>query len=112
MATTEVSSTTSISQTFFTSLYKMADGERIRTCLQCGSCSGVCPFGYLMDFPPGRMIATLRADLFEEILTTDTVWMCVSCYACTKFCPRNIPLTTGLMTRAKEELLLNGNLPG
>lgn len=111
MATTEVSSTTSISETFFASLYEMEDGERIRMCLQCGSCSGVCPFGYLMDFPPGRMIATLRADEFDQVLKSDTIWMCVSCYACTQICPSKIPLTASLMTRAKEELLLSGNVP-
>ncbi|MBU4226367.1 MAG: (Fe-S)-binding protein [Chloroflexi bacterium] len=86
-------------------------GERLRLCLQCGSCSGVCPFGYLMIYPPHRMIAFLRADRFENILDTDTVWMCVSCYACTAVCPSQIPLTPGLMTSAKEELLLAGNVP-
>lgn len=99
------------SKSFITSLYEVASGERIRTCLQCGMCSGVCPFGYLMDFPPGRIITALRAGIFEEVVATDTVWMCVSCYACTEVCPADIPVTAGLMTRAKEELLLAGNVP-
>jgi Fe-S oxidoreductase len=64
-----------------------------------------------MDFPPGRMISYLRANLFDNVLNTDTVWMCVSCYACTEVCPAKIPVTPGLMTRAKEELLLAGNIP-
>jgi Fe-S oxidoreductase len=101
----------SVSEKFFDSLYELTDGERFKTCLQCGTCSGVCPFGYLMDFPPGRMIAWLRADIFEEVTQTDTVWMCVSCYACANLCPSKIPLTAGLMTRTKEELLLAGNVP-
>jgi Fe-S oxidoreductase len=104
-------SSPSFSKTFFDSLYELADGERFKSCLQCATCSGICPFGYLMDFPPGRMISYLRADLFDEILDTDTVWMCVSCYACTEVCPAKIPVTPGLMTRAKEEMLLAGNLP-
>ncbi len=87
------------------------EGERLRLCLQCGSCSGVCPFGNLMIYPPHRMIAFLRADRFENILDTDTVWMCVSCYACSAVCPSQIPLTSGLMTSAKEELLLAGKVP-
>lgn len=111
MAATVVSPTTTFSETFFDSLYKMSDGERIRMCLQCGSCSGVCPFGYLMDFPPGLMIATLRAEEFELVMKTDTVWMCVSCYACSQICPQKIPITAGLMTRTKEELLLAGSVP-
>jgi Fe-S oxidoreductase len=87
------------------------DGERLRLCLQCGDCSGICPFGYLMIHPPSRMIAQLRADRFEKVLDTDTVWMCVSCYACTAVCPAQIPLTPGLMARTKEELILAGNVP-
>jgi Fe-S oxidoreductase len=87
------------------------DGERLRLCLQCGDCSGICPFGYLMVHPPSRMIAHLRADRFEKVLDTDTVWMCVSCYACTAVCPAQIPLTPGLMARTKEELILAGNVP-
>jgi len=111
MVTTAVSKTPSFSETFYNSLFEVADGERIRTCLQCASCSGICPFGYLMDFPPGKMIAELRADMFDNVLKTDTVWMCISCYACTEVCPKQIPLTPGLMTRAKEQLLLAGNIP-
>ena len=96
---------------FYNSLQKLEDGERIQTCLQCGTCSGVCPFGYLMDFPPSKMIASLRAGFFELVLRNDLVWMCVACYACTRVCPVRIPLTLGLMTRTKEELLVAGNIP-
>ncbi len=101
----------SFSKTFYDSLLEVADGQHLRTCLQCGNCSGVCPFGYLMEFPPGRMISYLRADIFDRVMDSESVWMCVSCYACTQVCPSKIPLTTGLMTRAKEELLLAGNIP-
>lgn len=101
----------SFSEMFYSSLHKLPDGERILACLQCGTCSGVCPFGYLMDYPPSKMISALRAGVFEKAIKTDLVWMCVSCYACTNSCPAKIPLTLGLMTRAKEELLLAGNVP-
>ncbi len=111
MVTTAIPQTPTFSEIFSKRLYEVENGERFRTCLQCGSCSGVCPFGYLMDFPPGRMIAGLRADEFELVMETDTVWMCVSCYACAQICPSKIPITAGLMTRTKEELLLAGNVP-
>ena len=99
------------SRQFFSSLFEGVDGERFKTCLQCATCSGACPFGYLMEYPPGRMISYLRADLFDQVLKSDSVWLCVSCYACTEVCPSQIPVTPGLMTRAKEELLLAGNVP-
>ncbi len=86
-------------------------GERLKLCLECGNCSGICPFGYLMAYPPSRMIAMLRADRFDKLLETDTIWMCVSCYACTAVCPSKVPLTFGLMTSIKEELIVAGNVP-
>lgn len=101
----------SISKTFFSSIYQLTDGERIRTCLQCGTCSGVCPFGYIMKFPPGKMIGALRSEIFDQVIKADSVWMCVSCNACSAFCPSNIPITAALMTRTKEEMLLAGNIP-
>lgn len=111
MAALSVPQRSTFNDLFFTSLTKIPKGERLRACLQCGTCSGVCPFGYLMDHPPGKMIAALRAGAFERVLHGDTLWMCVSCYACTQVCPSKIPLTPGLMTRAKEELVLAGNIP-
>ncbi len=111
MASINIQNQISFNQKFFQSLLDGIDGERFKTCLQCATCSGACPFGYLMEFPPGRMISYLRAGMFDKILKADTVWMCVSCCACTEVCPSKIPLTPGLMTRAKEELLLAGNIP-
>jgi Fe-S oxidoreductase len=57
------------------------------------------------------MIAALRAGMLEELIATDTGWMCVSCYACTQVCPVKIPVTAGLTTRVKEEMILEGNVP-
>jgi len=111
MAVSATSQSSTFSQTFYTSLLEIPEGERIRACLQCGTCNGICPYGYLMDFPPGKMIAALRAARFDRVTEADSVWMCVSCYACTETCPSKIPLTLGLMTRTKEELLMAGNVP-
>lgn len=64
-----------------------------------------------MVFPPQKIIGALRSDFFEKVLQTDSAWMCVSCNACTSFCPSNIPITPVLMARVKEEMLLSGNVP-
>lgn len=108
---TDATQQLSFSRQFYNSLLEEIDGEQIRTCLQCGTCAGICPFGYLMDYSPRKMIAALRAETFDGVMESDMVWMCVSCYACTESCLAQIPLTAGLMTRAKEELMLAGSVP-
>ena len=80
-------------------------------CIQCGTCSGVCPFGYLMEYPPSRMVSALRAGIYDRVTSTESVWMCISCSACTDACPTLIPITENIMTRTKEELILNGQVP-
>ncbi len=111
MAVSGTQNSLSFTAEFKESLLKIPEGENIQACLQCACCSGVCPFGFAMDFPPGRMIAWMRAGILDEMLKSDSVWMCVSCYACTEVCPKDIPITLALMTRAKEEALLAGNVP-
>jgi len=101
----------SVSQAFWNSLMELPDGDHFRMCIQCGTCTGVCPYGRWMQATPRKIIAALRMNEFEDILTSDTAWMCVSCYACANVCPQQLPLTDGLMFRLKEELLLTGNVP-
>ncbi|MBI4785872.1 MAG: (Fe-S)-binding protein [Chloroflexi bacterium] len=109
LATTDPSP--SMTDAFYASVQQAPNGERIRACLQCGMCSGVCPFGYLMDYTPSRIIAALRSGIFDDVMRNDSVWMCIACYACTQVCPSGIPLTERLMARAKEELLFAGSAP-
>ncbi len=111
MTTADVPRTRSFSDQFYASVQEIRDGERIKTCLQCSSCSGICPLGFWMEYHPRMMITALRAGEFDPVMDTDSVWICVACYACTEVCPAKIPITEGLMTRTKEELLLSGNVP-
>ncbi len=68
-------------------------GERIAHCLQCGTCGGSCPNGPDMDHTPRTLLALINAGQRERVLSSNTMWCCVSCYACTTRCPQNIPIT-------------------
>jgi heterodisulfide reductase subunit C len=65
-------------------------GEAIRSCIQCGMCTGSCPTANKWDYPPRRVIAMVRAGLREELLSSNSMWFCASCYTCTVRCPRDI----------------------
>jgi len=46
-----------------------------------------------MEYGPREIIAALRAGMLDRVLNANTVWLCVSCYACTVRCPAGIPFT-------------------
>jgi len=68
-------------------------GERIKRCIQCGTCTGSCPVSYAMDISPRQLIALFRAGEMEQIMKSRTIWICASCYACTTRCPSGIKIT-------------------
>lgn len=68
-------------------------GERLKLCLQCGTCGGSCPSGPDMDQTPRALFALLMAGDDETVLRSNAPWYCVSCYHCTVRCPQAIPIT-------------------
>jgi heterodisulfide reductase subunit C len=68
-------------------------GEKIKACIQCGTCSGSCPVSYAMDVPPRELIAIFRAGDMETLLKSNAIWTCASCYACQTRCPALIKIT-------------------
>ncbi|MEW7988177.1 MAG: 4Fe-4S dicluster domain-containing protein [Candidatus Thiodiazotropha sp.] len=69
------------------------EGEWVKMCMQCGVCSGSCPLGKHWDHPPQEIFMMIRANKREEVLSTDSMWMCTSCYNCIARCPRGLPIT-------------------
>ncbi|HEY44189.1 MAG TPA: heterodisulfide reductase [Anaerolineae bacterium] len=67
-------------------------GNPLRTCIQCGTCSGTCPVVEYMDHTPRRIIGMIRANLKDEVLASNTYWYCASCYHCTVRCPAQIDI--------------------
>jgi len=82
-----------LSEEFLRSVYAIPEGEKIKECIQCGTCSASCPSSAAMQYGPREIIAALRAGMLDRVLNANTVWLCVSCYSCTVRCPAGIPFT-------------------
>jgi heterodisulfide reductase subunit C len=82
-----------LSEELLQQVYSIPDGERIKECIQCGTCSASCPSSAAMEYGPREVIAALRAGMLDRVLNSRTVWLCVSCYSCTVRCPAGIPFT-------------------
>ena len=82
---------------------RVEEGDWVKMCMQCGVCAGSCPFGPDWEHSPQKIFMMIRAGKRDEVLTSDSMWMCTSCYNCVVRCPRKLPITTimhGLATYA------------
>jgi len=68
-------------------------GNLMSLCMQCGVCSGSCPIGVQMDYGPRKLFMMIRAGQKEQVLRSNTLWNCTSCYRCVVRCPRGVPVT-------------------
>ncbi len=89
-------------------------GDWVRMCMQCGVCAGSCPLGPYWDHSPQKIFMMIRAGKRAELLASDAMWMCTSCYNCIVRCPRKLPITHivhGLATYAHRQGLVRGDQP-
>ncbi|MBD3254407.1 MAG: CoB--CoM heterodisulfide reductase subunit C [Candidatus Lokiarchaeota archaeon] len=66
--------------------------EKIRACINCGTCTGGCPSGRRTAY---RTRSAIRKALTgdESVLSDIDIWFCSTCYYCYERCPRDIPVT-------------------
>jgi heterodisulfide reductase subunit C len=85
-----------------------AMGEHaLKMCYQCGKCSSFCPLFNLHPdkFNPRRIIEMVNIGA-EDILTSEEIWRCTTCYECAENCPQQlnfVELIVFLRTKATEK---------
>jgi heterodisulfide reductase subunit C len=92
--------------TFLAEVASLPACDKISECIQCGVCSGSCTTATHWEYPPRKVIALVRAGMKDELLKSNSIWFCVSCYLCTARCPRDIKpasIMHGLETIALKE---------
>lgn len=99
-----------IDRSFAAEIAGISGGDRLRECIQCGSCSAVCPLSEYMEHTPRRLIAMIGAGMKDEVLNSSSIWMCAGCYACTTACPKGIPITD-MMYALKRTAIREGVHP-
>ncbi len=72
---------------------RVEEGHMVKMCMQCGVCAGSCPFGPDWEHSPQKIFMMIRAGKREEVLGSDSMFMCTSCYNCIVRCPRELPIT-------------------
>ena len=96
---------------FLKELQKHPEGEKISACFTCRTCVASCPITAVNDrFNPLRIIRMAIYGLREEVLESDFIWLCSSCYACQERCPQGVSITE-FMTLLKNMAVIYGYVP-
>ena len=68
-------------------------------CVQCTTCTGVCPVVAVsedpsrdLDLTPQQIMNLLRMGLKAQTLGARMVWSCTTCYKCQEHCPQDVPV--------------------
>lgn len=66
--------------------------QNLYSCYQCGKCSGGCPAVSEMDLLPNQVIRLLQLGMLDDASTSNTMWICASCFTCSVRCPKGVDL--------------------
>ena len=69
---------------------EIADAAKM--CFQCGTCTAGCPSGRRTSYRTRKIVRMAQLGLKEEIITSDELWECSTCYTCVERCPREVPI--------------------
>ena len=89
---------------------KLLSANNLSFCFECGKCTAVCP---MLDFygeydyarSPRGIVETLSLD--PEKTDDEAIWYCLTCQACTFYCPCGVDFLS-FMTDLRERLLEHG----
>jgi heterodisulfide reductase subunit D len=87
------------------------DWEKLFSCMQCGTCTSSCPTAYAMDYTPRQLWQMMRLGMEEEVLNSQTFWLCTACKSCQVRCPRGISLTDAMIALKEYATRQGINVP-
>ncbi|MBM4241803.1 MAG: CoB--CoM heterodisulfide reductase subunit C [Euryarchaeota archaeon] len=76
----------------FAQQIKDAGAETLELCFQCGTCTGSCPSGRRTPYRIRQIVRKSLMGLKQEVISSEELWMCTTCYACQERCPRKIKI--------------------
>lgn len=70
-------------------LKKLQD-EISEYCYQCAKCTSGCEAHKLLELEPHKIVALLKRGLIDEMVNSEVIWTCMSCFKCRERCPQKV----------------------
>ena len=65
-------------------------GVNPKKCMRCGKCTATCPAFDEMEYHPHQFVAMVEDGDIEPLLKSESLYRCLTCFACVDRCPRNV----------------------
>jgi heterodisulfide reductase subunit C len=92
-------------------LLKLQD-EFSEFCYQCAKCTSGCEAHKLLELEPHSIVALLKRGLIDEMVNSDIIWTCMSCFKCRERCPQKVA-PVDILFALKNVVVARGNqIPG
>lgn len=92
----------------FVQKVELISGEDLLACNQCGKCSAGCPAAFSMELLPSQVIRLAQLGI-EDVLDSETIWVCASCLTCMARCPKGVDLARVMEALRQIALERGGN---
>ncbi len=90
-------------------LKEQAD-QTFEACMQCGTCTSVCPSTQIRNYSPRLVLRNLALDRATDVNVDEAAWSCLTCNTCVEYCPRGIELLD-VVNHVRENTVEAGNTP-
>lgn len=81
-------------------------------CYQCAKCTSGCEAHKLLELEPHKTIALLKRGLIDEMINSDVIWTCMSCFKCRERCPQKVAPVDVLFALKNMAVASGKQIPG
>ena len=71
----------------------MPNGDELNACFACTTCTAACPIANVWKYKPHQLIRMIILGMREEVLSSDEIWLCLTCFQCQERCPQKVRVT-------------------
>ena len=84
-------------------------GVNPKKCMKCGKCSATCPAYDEMEYHPHQFVSMVENGDIETLLNSESLYKCLSCFACIERCPRGVEPAKLVEAVRLEAVKMQGN---
>ena len=92
-------------------LKKLQD-EISEFCYQCAKCTSGCEAHKLLELEPHKIVALLKRGLIDEMINSEVIWTCMSCFKCRERCPQKVAPVEILFALKNMAVASGKQIPG